>query len=498
MMSKNEKAIGWFTLAWFLILSTPVFILSFYNVPSADDYTFAQQMHLWIQEHGYEIPGILRCAMETSVDYYFRWQGRYSESFFAAFMPETFGCYWISTILIYLIFAGGMIAFFRNLVRALAGKECIWIGNMAGLVVGMMIVQNVPFPVEAFFWFDGSMAYMFHHAVYLWMCVGALRYFLAENKKGSVWNMLLLCLLTVVAAGGNNVTSFTSILTYVIFAAIALLIRRKRGILFPAVLSFAGFLVSYLSPGTLIRGGGEYSPVLSTIRKCFVWTIRQYVLGWTTPAVLLTLVFLTPFILQILQKVRERFAFRFPWPVLAAAGALCFLSAMSCPSFYVLGEPGPGRLRNVIYVNDMILAVLIYGYLLGWLWAKFPGNRMWVKLRDFYKNTRVWQGIGVAAVVYVVLCAGNFRTYGVSAEAARELLTGEAAVYHREAMERKAVYLDPDIMHAEVEPYSVKPYLLFFDDITDDPGNWKNVGVGVYYGKESVRLNRYDPEVDYD
>lgn len=310
--------------------------------------------------------------------------------------------------------------------------------------------------------------------------------------------MLLLCLLTVVAAGGNNVTSFTSILTYVIFAAIALLTRRKRGILFPAVLSFAGFLVSYLSPGTLIRGGGEYSPVLSTIRKCFVWTIRQYVLGWTTPAVLLTLVFLTPFILQILQKVRERFAFRFPWPVLAAAGAQCFLSAMSCPSFYVLGEPGPGRLRNVIYVNDMILAVLTYGYLLGWLWAKFPGNRMWVKLRDFYKNTRVWQGIGVAAVVYVVLCAGNFRTYGVSAEAARELLTGEAAVYHREAMERKAVYLDPDIMHAEVEPYSVKPYLLFFDDITDDPGNWKNVGVSVYYGKESVRLNRYDPEVDYD
>lgn len=498
IMSKNEKKTGLFTLVFFLILSVPVFVLAFYNVPSADDYTFAQQMHLWVQEHGYHISGILRCAARTSADYYVKWQGRYSESFLAAFMPETFGCYWISTVIIYLFFTGSVVAFFRNLVRVLAGKECVWIGNISGLVISMMVTQNVPFPVEAFFWFDGSMAYMFHHAVYIWMCAEAVRCFLMEKKRESVWNMLLLCLLAVVAAGGNNVTAFISILTYVIFAAIALLLRKKRRILLPAALSLAGFLVSYLSPGTLIRGGGEYSPILTTIRKCFVWTIRQYLLGWTTPAVLLMLVFLTPFLLQILQKAVERFDFHFPWPGLAAAGAFCFLSAMSCPSFYVLGEPGPGRLRNVVYVNYMILLVLTYSYLLGWLTAKFPDSSMWARLGGFYKKIHAWQGIGIAAVVYVVLCAGNFRTYGVSMEAARELFTGEAAAYHSEAAERKAIYLNQDIIYAEVEPYSIKPELLFFDDITDDPGNWKNIGVSTYYGKESVCLSRYDPDVDYD
>lgn len=497
-MSKNEKRIILFILVLFLILSIPVFVLAFYNVPSADDYTFAQAMHLWVQEHGYNIAGIIGCAVRTSMDYYVTWQGRYSESFLAAFMPETFGCYWISTIVIYLLFAGGVITLFRNLARVLAGKEYTWIGIAIGIVVSTMIIQGIPFPVEAFFWFDGSMAYMFHHAVYIWMCAAVIRYFPEKQRKKAIRDMVLICFLTVIIAGGNNVTSFVSILTYVMFVMISFFIREKKEILFPAVLSLVGFMVSYLSPGTLIRGGGEHSPVLTTIRKCFVWTIRQYLAGWTTFGILLALAFLTPFIIRILVKMIERFGFCFPMPILMAAGMICFLSAMSCPSFYILGEPGPGRLRNVIYVNFIILVVLTYSYLLGWLIVKFSDNRIWIRLQDFYQNIPAWQGISIVIVVCVFLCAGNFRTGGVSIEAMRELFAGEAAAYYSEAMERKAIYLNPDIQNVEVEPYRVKPYLLFFDDITDDAQNWKNVGVSTYYGKESVRLNRYDPDVDYD
>jgi hypothetical protein len=83
-------------------------------------------------------------------------------------------------------------------------------------------------------------------------------------------------------------------------------------------------------------------------------------------------------------------------------------------------------------------------------------------------------------------------------EAIRELASGQAKQYYQEAMIRKEIYQDESILDAEVEPYSVKPYLLYFDDITDDPENWKNKGVIEFYRKDSVKLNRYDPEVDYD
>ncbi len=497
-MSENEKKISLFTLIFFIIVSVPIFILAFYNVPAADDYTFSQQMYTWTQEQGYHIAGVIRCAIRTSVEYYFKWQGRYSESFFAAFMPEIFGCYWISAIIIYMVFAGGVITLFRNLAKALGGKESIWIGNCTGVVISMAIIQNVPFPVEAFFWFDGSMAYMFHHAIYIWMCSVAVHYLFGRKEKKGIGDIILLCILTIVAAGGNNVTSFISVLTYVVFVAAAFFFHKRRGILFPAMLSFAGFLVSYLSPGTSIRGGDEYSPILITIQKCFIWTIRQYLAGWTTPAVVLLLIFLTPLIMQILLKMIENYDFQFPFPVLAAAGMVCFLSAMSSPSFYVLGEPGPGRMRNVIYVNFIILFVLTYGYLLGWLVIRFYDHGIWIWMRDFYKKVHIWQGISMAVIVYFFVCAGDFRTSGVSVEAVRELVTGEALSYYNEAVERKTAYLNTNIRNVEVEPYSVKPYLLFFDDITDDVNNWKNIAVSTYYGKESVWLNRYDPEIDYE
>lgn len=49
-----------------------------------------------------------------------------------------------------------------------------------------------------------------------------------------------------------------------------------------------------------------------------------------------------------------------------------------------------------------------------------------------------------------------------------------------------------------VEPLSVKPEVIFFDDITDDPENWKNISTAKYFDKKSVRLSTYDPEIDYE
>ncbi|MBS6396212.1 MAG: hypothetical protein KH452_03515 [Clostridiales bacterium] len=149
-------------------------------------------------------------------------------------------------------------------------------------------------------------------------------------------------------------------------------------------------------------------------------------------------------------------------------------------------------------MNYIILLVLGYSYLLGWLVAKQQEKQIWRKVSDFYETIPSGVCIGLAVLLAGLFCIGNFQSYGISLEAARELVSGEAKQYHGEYLERKELFQNTEMRNVEVDPYSVKPYLLFFDDITDDPENWKNTGVSDFYDKDTVRLNRYDPEVDYD
>ena len=59
-----------------------------------------------------------------------------------------------------------------------------------------------------------------------------------------------------------------------------------------------------------------------------------------------------------------------------------------------------------------------------------------------------------------------------------------------EAQERLEIYYDDDIRVAEVKGFSVKPHVLFFNDIQaeDSSDYWINENVAGYYGKEKVIL----------
>ena len=47
-----------------------------------------------------------------------------------------------------------------------------------------------------------------------------------------------------------------------------------------------------------------------------------------------------------------------------------------------------------------------------------------------------------------------------------------------------------------VEPLQEKPYLLFQEDITEDPAYWVNASTAAYYGKESVALSVAAPQAE--
>lgn len=93
----------------------------------------------------------------------------------------------------------------------------------------------------------------------------------------------------------------------------------------------------------------------------------------------------------------------------------------------------------------------------------------------------------VLLVLLVWTFTADKNTYtGISA--LRSLTNGDAAVYYEEAMERHALYVDETIQDVVIEPYSTRPALFDFEDLTTDTDNWLNLAVSDYYGKNSVKL----------
>lgn len=498
-MSSQEQKIFKIAKICFICLSIPIIAIAFYTHPSVDDYSYGVSVRQYILSNGYNVIGILKCAATFSYKFYFTWTGSYADSFTGALMPENFGCYWISAIILYVFLVMGIAYLFREICKGLAGKEFGWIGVLCALFASVIVTQNIPSPVEGFYWFDGAQSYMGYHIAYIWMCGVVVHYFFNMNKRKSIQNIIVAVVLAFIAAGGNNVTSFISILTYCVFLVVPFICHKKWSVVFPFISSVAGFLINYLAPGTTVRGGASsnYTPIVKTIVLCFRWTLRQYILNWMTLAIGLSLLFLTPFIVKLLKKSVEKNNFKYPYPLVILAGAICFISAMSSPAFYVLGDKGPMRLQNLIYVQFGLVLILVYGYFWGWLVANRLDTYQVTYISEIYQKIPLKYSIVFMVLSLAYICIGAPQKYGMSLEASKEILNGSAKQYHEEILDRYEMYLDPALKNVVVEPLQSKPPLIYFTDYTDDVTNWKNVDTANYFGKETVKLRIRDPEVDY-
>ena len=75
-----------------------------------------------------------------------------------------------------------------------------------------------------------------------------------------------------------------------------------------------------------------------------------------------------------------------------------------------------------------------------------------------------------------------------SYSAASSLISGEASTYKTEQEARLQILNNPDIKNAVLKPFTCKPAVLFFNDITPDSSNWINQAMAKYYDKDSVIL----------
>lgn len=310
--------------------------------------------------------------------------------------------------------------------------------------------------------------------------------------------------------------------------------------LLPAAFYLCGFAVSCLSPGNRIRGGeAEGYGALKSILLSLYYTLSYPLNQWMNWAVLLILA-LAGVIFWMgfaesggsganagaggaaasekpeekvrgaaasetgsgTQAVQLRFAAPFPAAVLAYGIVSCVVT----PALYAQGNMDAGRIQSTFWLHAVLVLLLLEWYLVGGLYRRFSKEQN-VSTASGLQNVSTASGLQNASaapclqngaggfaraillffLVFSLLAVKGNPDFYTGTSAVSELLDGSAAQYGRENEERLRILKNPREQDAVLPRYTVQPNLLYFEDVSEDPGDWINQKMSEYYGKNSIR-----------
>ena len=304
----------------------------------------------------------------------------------------------------------------------------------------------------------------------------------------------------------------------------------RIGRLLPAALYLCGFAVSCLSPGNRIRGGeAEGYGALKSILLSLYYTLSYPLNQWMNWAVLLILalagvIFWMGFAeiefsganagasgaaaSEEAEKVRgaavsetgngaQAVQLRFAAPFPAAVLAYGIVSCVVTPALYAQGNMDAGRIQSTFWLHAVLVLLLLEWYLVGGLYRRFSKEQNGSAaacLQNVSAASCLRNGAGgfVRAIllfflVFSLLAVKGNPDFYTGTSAASELLDGSAAQYGRENEARLRILKNPGEQDVVLPRYTVQPNLLYFEDVSEDPGDWINQKMSEYYGKNSIR-----------
>lgn len=493
----------------FAAVLIPLFWIGYYNFRSVDDFSYAMNSEsIWKETHS--VLKVLLGQIPYTWDYYQKWQGTFFSEWFTTSMMGIFSenAYYMSVWLTLgsFVLAEGFLL--MTILCKVLGSDYY----RAGIVTMSCIIIQVlltPFPCEAFYWFCGAVLYTFIHALGLLLCTLWILLYLNEKTK-QLKGVLLsvgIVLLTIAVAGSNYITALTILILYVLCTVLFFWKRhgKKWLILVCNILYLIAFAVNVLAPGNNARQNAAGVERMSAI-KSILLSLKEaavYVTTWTIfPCVVLGILLL-PLFISIVRKKN----FRYPLPALVSVISFGIFAAQFTPTIYALGIIGAGRVQNLYRFNYFLL---LYGnelYWIGWCNRRYFQKELADSKAEEYdeaadhdgKKKRIsWLLPGWLAGSLILIYGLNIwgGTTLTSLSAWRSLRRGEAEQYYAEYQERLKILEDETIEEVVLEPFSVKPYVLFFGDIVKDPGDWVNCSVAEYFGKKSVVLESQEGNSD--
>lgn len=538
----NLKLLSYAVLAAFIISLIPLIVISFYNYPAADDFSYGRlPAHAWEQSHS--LIQTLNSSLIKTGQSYENWQGTFSAIFLMALQPAIWGegYYWLATIILLgALILSSMLFFYTVLRKWLKLDKHLYL--IIGLILTAACIQFVPSPAQAFYWYNGSIYYTFFYSLSL-TAVSLL--FIGEwstKKSVRIACWIFAGLLFFIIGSGNYVTSLITIIIAFLITAYAF--WKKRHMRWTAticlILCITAFAVSALAPGNAVRQealGATMSPI-NAILQSFKHAFTNFG-AWTTAPILLLFLFIAPFLYIAASKAKCSFRL----PLLWIGLAFCILAAHFTPTLYAMQKPGAGRVTNIIFYYYILFMAFSIFYISGWVHLRLckdsraacqsrTGNTILphtvssvqltaaeIKLSEAAPGSNTSEsdpcensvqaneqdGLISAIILVSHKCAAGIiiafiLLFGLtifgqkgfksltSYSATHSLISGEAAVYKAEQEDRLTILKDNSIKDAVLKPLSCKPAVLFFDDITTDSSNWRNKDIAAYYKKDSVIL----------
>lgn len=477
----------------------PLFVMSFYNHPSIDDYYYGILTHDAVSSGN--ITEILTAAVEQVKKTYYDWQGTYSAVFLFSLHPAIFGenFYALSTfVLLPTLILSTFLFSYVLVVKIFGAPTNTFI--ITASTISLLSVHLAPSAVQSYFWWNGSIYYTFFYSLTL-IFFSLIYFFLNSNKiPAKILYYTVIFFLAFLIGGGNYVSALLSAIILFLITLYLVLHKNKHaiplGILFAAFLAF--FLFSIIAPGNAVRAENysdisAISAILYSLRYAFYW-IKE----WTDIPFLAALFCLTP----LIARAASRSRFSFKYPVFALVFLFLVFASQFAPPIYGMGEMGTGiepansgyaRILNIIYYSYFFFAVTALYYVSGSISKKY-GDFTKPIFSFLKKRTGVITvSIIILVAIYTPAAASAGDMIGFNGgnvagfNAIHSLATGEAEIYHKDNLSRYKELTDESKTIIEFSPFSTRPKLIFYGDLTQDPDYmWSNAPMRDYFHKESV------------
>lgn len=493
LKQNNLKVCMWLVIGFAAVMVLPLYWIAVYNYPTSDDFAYADSIY-WNLKNGAGFLQIVRDAWAEAMRFYRDWQGRYFDDIVSAFgfgiaVPQL---YFLGTYLVLTLFIAASIGFLRKVAR-----EVLWLSSEKATIVAVLItlmeVLYVPYPDEAFYWYVGATGYTGSYALFLLLMIcnwNMADRLLRKEKRGFV-TYFILTLLLVVMIGGTNYAVALLAAEYFVLVLLYMLYRyhgrwgsRKNLWITQIVLTVCygiAFSFNAFSKGNHARMSNVtgLSPVQSILESLHRGGV--FIGEWFHLYVLLLLVVVAIISYEDIKKSK----FRFRLPGLVTLITFGLFSSIMTPPLFADGTWGPGRLINVLYYSYYSLLVGNMLYWMGWLQRRVP-----VLKGNEEKTQKSWI-VPVTLAVAAVLFVGLLKVYGLqstnSTSALLSIMKGEAATYKAENIERWRLYDDESIQDVEVADFTVKPRVLYHDDVSTDANDWRNWTTLGFFKKQSIR-----------
>ena len=463
------------------IMLFPMYYISNWDVPSADDYTYTSEIHHVVMNGG-SLLEIIKADIDVVVYAYHNWSGLFGTYALTMFNPIIYGSqnYFIVPYIMISILILGIFFFITEIFSVFAVKKKF--GIMISLVLIIACTQFLPSPVQGFYWYSGAGVYtlsfglslIYYALIILWV-----------EKRSNVSILLPLIFLSIFIAASNFITALSTAILLISLLILLIILKKDswKKLLFITLIFGITFYFVVSAPGNNGRKSTDLRlPIIQTIVESLQFALHQ-IITLNKLSVIALYILLLPILWKIASE--STWSFRYPW--LVTIYSFCLQASMNSPTIFTDIEIAPGRVENIRYFAMLILFVINIFYWLGWL-----SKGKFRQFGDRFLQMRVYYLIFSSAIfLYGLTKIPIYRITTLSA--VHSYKVGWVGQYKHVYNQRIETLENHEIQDAVLREYPHnKPFVLYFNDISEDPNDWKNIAMSNFYNKNSVRRRHPD------